>query len=269
MSVCVMPALLLLFAQVQSPMMGLEDRSMNSRDRSLAAVADQETDPAKYRAKAKALYLHAESLLKRDLGMEAAQTFSSVIEQYPFSRYAVMAELGHALSLAAQGESEGALAGFTRFLKQHPGHPKTVDVRYAIVTTNWSERPGDFILLPPPHERDLEDARGTLIAANAFLRQHGADERAAEVRKIKRAARSLLYRQALFLAHWTADQGRPHAALVRWTSLREEFAEQPLSAKDELWSAALTQRVAKTPLKLPKEPELYPAAPVVKDGQRP
>jgi len=190
------------------------------------------------------------------------------MEKYPFSRYAVLAEFGHAQALAAQGESEGALAGFTRFLKQHPGHPKTVDVRHAIVLTNWAERPGDFVLLPPPHERDLEDARATVIAANAFLRFHTDDPRSQAVRKVKRQARELLYRQAVFLAHWTATQGRPHAAIARWNMARAEFPEQPIAAKDDLWFKNLTALAAKTSLKQPKEPDLHPQASVLGEGDR-
>ena len=123
-------------------------------------------------------------------------------------------------------------------------------------------------MLPPPHERDLEDARATVIAARAFLRFHPNDPRGLEIRRIKRAARTLLYRQAVFLAHWTADQGRPHAALARWKMAREEFAEQPIASKDKVWLKNLTALSAKTSLEQPKEPELHPQASVTGEGGR-
>ena len=171
----------LLLAQANSPMLNMEPEGLDRAPERIEA--DQETDPVKYRQKAKALYDRAERLLGNDLGIEAAQTFRMVMEKYPFSRFAVLAELGHAKALAAQGEAEGALSGFTRFLKQHPGHPKSGDVRFAIIQTSWAERPGTFALLPPAHERDLEDARATVIAANAFLEFHRDDARSGEVRQ--------------------------------------------------------------------------------------
>jgi outer membrane protein assembly factor BamD len=257
----------LMFAQVSNPMLNMEPDGL---DRAPERVeAEQETDPLKYRAKAKALYERAQKLLKGDLGIEAAQTFRTVIEKYPFSRYAVLAELGHAQALATQGEAEGALDGFTRFLKQHPGHPKTADVRFAIMETNWAERPGDFALLPPAYERDLEDARATVIAANAFLRFHADDQRTAKVRAIKTKARGLLYQQAVFLARWTADQGRHQAALSRWQMARTEFADQPLTDPDKAWLKVLTQRASADPVKHPEEPKLHPEASVTGKESQP
>jgi outer membrane protein assembly factor BamD (BamD/ComL family) len=257
----------LMLAQVNNPMLNLEPEGL---DRAPERVeAEQETDPLKYRAKARALFELAEKLLKGDLGIEAAQTFRTVIEKFPFSRYAVLAEVGHAQALAAQGEAEGALDGFTRFLKQHPGHPKTADVRYAIIETSWAERPGDFALLPPAYERDLEDARATVIAADAFLRFHSNDQRASKARSVKTAARQLLYQQAVFLARWTADQGRHQAALSRWQMARTEFSEQPVTDPDKAWLKALTQRASAHPVKHPEEPKLHPEASVTAKESQP
>jgi outer membrane protein assembly factor BamD (BamD/ComL family) len=192
-----------------------------------------------------------------------------VIEKYPFSRYAILAEFGHAQALAVQGESEGALVGFSRFLKQHPGHPRSVDVRHAVVITHWSERPSDFILLPPPYERDLDDVRAAVAAADQFLRSHGEDGRAKKVRAIKDQARKLLYQQAVFLARWTDEQGRPHAALQRWNLARREFSDQSADGKDVQWAKGLKQRVAARPIKVPEPPSLHPPAPVVGRGTKP
>ena len=248
-------------AQVSNPMLNMDSEGLDRQPERIEA--DQETDPVKYRQKAKKLYDRGQQLLGNELGIEAAQTFRTVIEKYPFSRYAVLAELGHAQALAAQGEAEGALSGFTRFLKQHPGHPKTVDVRYAIIETNWAERPGDFVLLPPAYERDLEDARATVLSANAFLEFHSDDQRAEKVRKIRTAARKLLYQQAVFLAHWTADQGRHHAALARWNTARQEYADFPMTDRDKLWLTGVTQRTKDNPIVRTQEPKLYPEASVM------
>ncbi len=248
-------------AQVSNPMLNMESDGLDRQPERIEA--DQETDPIKYRQKAKKLYDRAQQLLANELGIEAAQSFRTVIEKYPFSRYAVLAELGHAQALAAQGEAEGALAGFTRFLKQHPGHPKTGDVRYAIIETNWAERPGDFALLPPAYERDLEDARATVLSANAFLEFHADDKRAGKVRNIRTAARKMLYQQAVFLAHWTADQGRHHAALARWKAARQEYADFPTTDRDKAWLKMVKQLTKAHPVERPQEPKLYPEASVM------
>ena len=257
----------LLLAQANSPMLNMEPEGLDRAPERIEA--DQETDPVKYRQKAKALYDRAERLLGNDLGIEAAQTFRMVMEKYPFSRFAVLAELGHAKALAAQGEAEGSLSGFTRFLKQHPGHPKSGDVRFAIIQTSWAERPGTFALLPPAHERDLEDARATVIAANAFLEFHRDDARSAEVRRIRSAARTLLYRQQVFLARWSAEQGRPHAALARWRTARQEYADVPETATDKDWVDGVEKQVKASPLVYPEPPKLYPEQSVLSEEAKP
>ena len=195
--------------------------------------------------------------------MEAAETFRQVSERFPFSGFAILAELGLAQAQAGQGESEAALAGFTRFLKQHPGHPKTADVRFSIITTNWAERPGNFFLLPPAFERDLEDVRATQIACDAFLRFHRGDSRIEEVARMRKEARALLYRQAVFLARWTAQQGQPHGALARWDAARLTYPELTANAEDSVWAKQLSARLDGKALTYPDEPKLYPSASVL------
>ena len=68
----------LLLAQANSPMLNMEPEGLDRAPERIEA--DQETDPVKYRQKAKALYDRAERLLGNDLGIEAAQTFRMVME---------------------------------------------------------------------------------------------------------------------------------------------------------------------------------------------
>ena len=165
-----------------------------------------------------------------------------MVEKYPFA--AVLAELGHAKALAAQGEAEVRSVAL-RFLKQHPGHPKSGDVRFAIIEPGGlSDR---TLAHCRQHERDLEDARATVIAANAFLEFRRDDTRSAEVRRIRSSARTLLYRQQVFLARWSAEQGRPHAALARWRTARQEYADVPETATDKDWVDGVEKRVKTSP----------------------
>jgi outer membrane protein assembly factor BamD len=219
--------------------------------------------PGDYKKKAAQRYQLAQQLLQRGLGIEAASAFGQVQQKYPFSRFAILAELGSAEALVLQGKPEEAVASFTRFIEQHPGHPRANDARFGIVTTLWAERPSDFFLLPNAHERDLQDVFDTQRAGQAFLRVHGKDTRVEEVRKILVEARRMVFRKALYLAVWTAEHGTIKAAIRRTEALIKNDPDLAQEAKLAIWLKKLSARAAAAPQAVTPEPPLFPEAPAL------
>jgi outer membrane protein assembly factor BamD (BamD/ComL family) len=219
--------------------------------------------PGEYQKKAAENYRLARDLLGRGLGIESGSAFLQVQQKYPFSRFAVLAELGWAEALALQGKPEEAVAAFTRFIEQHPGHPMAKDARYGIVTTLWVERPSDFFLLPVPHERDLQDVFDTQRAGQVFLRIHGDDKRVEEVRKILTEARRMVFRKGLYLARWTAEHGTLKAAIWRAEALVARDPDLAEEAKFGAWLDGLRARLAAEPKAVDPEPPLFPEAPAL------
>lgn len=198
--------------------------------------------PDAYQKKAKEAYEAAASYLARGLGIEASSAFRRVMEKFPFSAYATDAELGVAEAEAVQGNADIAISGFTRFIEQHPTHSKVVEARYGIIKVLQSEWPSSFFMLPPRHERDLEDVGATLIAIRAFIRHHGQDDRLSELKKLQQRAWELMYRRQIYLAQWNEKRGRLKAALRRVEVARQRYPEVETDDQEEIWVQSLRSR---------------------------
>ena len=239
----------------QTTLDDLEAEQQTSREREVKPVLS----PEAYRAQAEAAYDRAMTQLRRGLGMEASASFTALRQNFPFSRFATLAELGSAQAEALQGNPDAAVDGFTRFIEQHPNHEKLADARYAIVDVLWAERPSDFFLLPPAHERDLSDVQSTLRALEAFARFHPEDERLVALKKTRDQAERLLLNQQLYLAQWNAKSGQPRAALRRAQAAVQRYPEVRLSAEERTLLARLRADVDQVKrVAAERSPELHP-----------
>ncbi|MBM65977.1 MAG: hypothetical protein CMH55_07080 [Myxococcales bacterium] len=247
---------LLILATPMSPMEStLEERRelLKGEEEDLTSLA-----PEAYQQRAKDAYDRAQSYLKRGLGIEAAAAFREVTEKYPFSTYATEAELGAAEAEAVQGNSEMAIAAFTRFIEQHPTHARLVEARYGIIKVLEEQWPGDFFLLPPPHERDLEDVEATVLALSVFFRHHPEDARVESLKGLQVKAWALLYKRQMYLARWNEQQGRLRAALQRVENARQRYPDVSENPEDIEWVKDLRSRVQSVKDEV-KAPELHPA----------
>jgi len=233
----------------------LEERRelLQDKDEDLTSLS-----PEDYQRRAKEAYEQATSYLKRGLGIEASASFREVMEKYPFSTYATEAELGAAEAEGIQGNSEAAIAAFTRFIEQHPTHPRLVEARYGIIKVLEEQWPSDFFLLPPPHERDLEDVEATVLALSVFFRHHADDERVEALKGLRLKAWELLVKRQFYLARWNARQGRLRAALRRVESARQRYPNVSEDPEDTEWVKDLRRRAQSEKVEV-KAPELHPA----------
>ena len=214
--------------------------------------------PEEYQRRAKDAYERAQSYLKRGLGIEASASFREVMEKYPFSTFSTEAELGAAEAEAVQGNSEAAIAAFTRFIEQHPTHPRLVEARYGIIKVLEEQWPSDFFLLPPPHERDLEDVEATVLALSVFFRHHPDDKRTEALKDLRQKAWALLSKRQFYLARWNARQGRLRAALARVEGARQRYPNVAEDPVDVEWVKDLRRRAESEKVET-KAPELHPA----------
>ena len=247
---------LLLIAMPVAPMEStLEERQelLQEKQEDLTSLS-----PEAYQQRAKEAYERATGFLKRGLGIEAAASFREVMEKYPFSTFATEAELGAAEAEAVQGNSEAAIAAFTRFIEQHPTHSRLVEARYGIIKVLEEQWPSDFFLLPPPHERDLEDVEATVLALSVFFRHHPKDLRIKDLKDLRQRAWALLFKRQLYLARWNAKQGKLKAALRRVESARQRYPAVSEPAEDTRWVKDLRRRAQSVQVD-EKAPKLHPS----------
>src|SRR4051795_6027082 len=91
------------------------------------ATSDEESKPVAYSLTAKQNYEKGLSELKDENYPEAQKYFQFVKQKYPFSKYAVLAELAIADAHFARGNYNDAIDAYKAFARLHPTHEKVED----------------------------------------------------------------------------------------------------------------------------------------------
>ena len=120
------------------------------------ATSDEESKPVTYSLTAKQNYEKGLAELKDENFPEAQKYFQFVKQKYPFSKFAVLAELGIADTQFARGNYTEAIDSYKSFARLHPTHEKVEDgyVAFRICESYFKDMPEDVWLLPPSYEKD-------------------------------------------------------------------------------------------------------------------
>src|SRR5947208_14117858 len=88
------------------------------------ATSDEESKPVTYSLTAKQNYEKGLAELKDENYPEAQKYFQFVKQKYPFSKFAVLAELAIADTQFARGNYTEAVDSYKAFIRLHPTHEK-------------------------------------------------------------------------------------------------------------------------------------------------
>src|SRR5512137_1279365 len=108
--------------------------------------------------------------------VEAEKIFEDVRRQFPYSNYAADSELRLADCKLSQGNNAEAAVAYQQFVKAHPTHQ---DAHYAAFKRGvafYEQIPGDWLIMPPPYERDQSATRDARAAFASFLSTYPESE---------------------------------------------------------------------------------------------
>jgi outer membrane protein assembly factor BamD len=184
------------------------------------------------------LFAKAEKTLqgRRILGIrwvdheEAIESYQAIIDNYPYSEYAVRAELAIADAYFDDGKWEEALSYYRDFADLHPGNEK---VGYAIYRAALCH---EAQVLAP--YRDQAHTRDSLVFLDRLLRDHPESEAADEAERLWRSLRTRLAEQILGIADFYRTRSEWEAAAERYRSLLNEYPGLGLDA-EALYKLAL------------------------------
>ena len=94
-------------------------------------------------------------------------------QKYPFSKFAVMAELALADTQFARGNYAEAIDSYKSFSRLHPTHEKVEDgyVAFKIGESYYKDMPDDVWILPPSYEKDQSAVVDAQRELNDFLKK--------------------------------------------------------------------------------------------------
>ena len=155
--------------------------------------------------------------------LEAEPAFRRVRREFPYSRYAALAELRAADCLFLENKQQEAITAYRRFVRNRPSHPEVPYARFKISESYFEQIPDDWLLAPPAHERDQGPTREALRQLRRFILDFPEDDRVERARELTRNALSLLARHELYVAGFYLDRDHPEAAIGRLETLLRAY----------------------------------------------
>lgn len=180
--------------------------------------------PTTYSDQVEAAFQRGEQAFKSKDYLEAIRRFNTVRNQFPYSKYAALAELRIGDSYFAQEQYQTAIEQYRSFIQLHPNHDKSTYAYYQVALGYYQQMPSDWWFLPPSFEKDLSRARESIRELRLFLRHFPDSEYAKDATKKLAIARRRMADHELYVANFYLDRDNPRAAANRLTYLLKNYS---------------------------------------------
>jgi outer membrane protein assembly factor BamD len=181
------------------------------------AESDDETKPVTYSLTAKQNYEKGMAELKDENYAEAKKYFQFVKQKFPFSKYAVMAELAMADAQFAQGNYTEAIESYKSFARLHPTHEKVEDgyIAFKICEGYFRDMPEDVWVMPPSFEKDQSAVNDAQRELNDFRKKFPVSPYAKKVDEMRKEVMKRLVDHEVYVARFYLKNDHPKAAAAR------------------------------------------------------
>lgn len=155
--------------------------------------------------------------LKDENYQEATRYFSFVRQKFPFSKYAVLAELALADTQFERENYQEAIDAYKSFVRLHPTHESVEDgyVAFRICESYVREMPGDFFLIPPAYEKDQTAVRDAMRELADFIDKYPDSKHLSKAQNLRREVARRLIEHEVYVARFYLDRDQPKAAILR------------------------------------------------------
>ena len=155
--------------------------------------------------------------------LTAVPLFQHTRREYPYSRYAALAELRSADCELEQSHYAEAIRQYRGFIRARPTHPDIDYAHFRVAVAYFRQIPQDFFLSPPREERDQGPTRSALRIFVRFTREYPESEHVAEAQRMQREVMALLARHELYVADYYLVRDQPRASIARLHTLLEDY----------------------------------------------
>jgi outer membrane protein assembly factor BamD len=188
---------------------------------------------------AEELYLQGVDALNDQDFLTATERFRVVKTKHVYTRYAALAELKLADVQFEQGRYLEAISLYELFMQGRPNHQKVPYAAWRVAEGYVKQRPSDFILNPPAHERDRGPSRDALRALNNYLERFPQGEHTKEAQEYRAACRTTLAEYELYVARFYRSREKLKASEGRYQALLNAFEDVP-----KLWREGAEELIA-------------------------
>lgn len=161
-----------------------------------------------------------------DRDFEEAIKYADFVRiRFPFSRYAVEAELLIARSRFEMGEYLTAKDAFKMFSKMHPTHEHVRNgwVAYMSSVCAFMAAPTSFPLMPKDYQRDQSPLREALVELRYFFDHYPNSQLYSLAEDLQERVLQKLLEHELYVARFYLDRDRPEAAIGRLEGAHDRY----------------------------------------------
>ncbi len=155
--------------------------------------------------------------------LTAEPLFRDVRSNYPYTRYAALAELREADCLSIGGKHAEAIEIYQRFARVRASHEDVPYARYKAAQSQYEQIPEEWFLSPPAFERDMRAARDALKDLRRFLLDFPYDDRSENAAKMEKRTLELLARHEIYVAEFYLKRDHPEAAIKRLETMLGQY----------------------------------------------
>jgi outer membrane protein assembly factor BamD len=155
--------------------------------------------------------------------LTAEPLFRDIRANYPYTKYAALAELREADCLAMQDKHAEAIEIYQRFARVRASHESVPYARFKAAESQYEQIPTDWFLAPPAYERDLRAARDALKDLRRYLLDFSEDEHAVQAQEMEQKTLALLAQHELYVADFYLTREKPLAAIGRLKDLLRSY----------------------------------------------
>jgi outer membrane protein assembly factor BamD len=181
------------------------------------ASSEDATKPITYSLTAKQNYEKGLAELKEENYPEAQKYFQFVKQKFPFSKFAVLAELAVADTQYARGNYTEAVDSYKSFIRLHPTHEKVEDgyAAFKVGQCYYKDMPDDVWLLPPSFEKDQSAVTDALRELEDFRKKYPDSKYIKEVAPLRTDVLRRLVDHEVYVARFYLNRDHTKAAALR------------------------------------------------------
>ncbi len=147
----------------------------------------------------------------------AAKYFSFIKSRFPYSRYAVLAELRLADAEFGAEQYLNAIDDYRAFATLHPTHEMVVNgyTSLRVAEAYVEQLPGDLWILPPSHEKDQSATEEAETELRRFLDKYPDSPFRKRGEELRVKVGRKLAEHEWYVARYYWDRGKPMATVLR------------------------------------------------------
>lgn len=197
------------------------------------ATSDDAAKNVTYSLTAKQNYEKGLAELKDENYPEAQKYFAFVKSKFPFSKYAVLAELAMADTQFDRGDYQEAIDSYKTFVRLHPTHERVEDgyVAFRIAESYVKEMPEDWFLVPPAAEKDQSAVRDAHRELSDFIDKYPDSKYLKQAQDLRRDVVQRLIEHEVYVARFYLRRDHPRAAVLRLETAIRRFPESGREAE--------------------------------------